>query len=130
MAEQVNKVSVAAPGFFGLNTQESPTGLNVNFALEATNCVIDKYGRIGARKGYAKLNSTSVDLGSNDIQFIFELVKEDGNVVLSGGNNKLFSGRTTLTTLPVRNTDNSGDLSYSITANHWQAASLPRQQKQ
>jgi hypothetical protein len=125
MAEPVNKVSVAAPGFFGLNTQESPTGLNVNFALEATNCVIDKYGRIGARKGYARLNGTSVDLGSNDIQFIFELVKEDGNVVLSGGNNKLFSGRTTLTTLPVRNTTNSADLSYSITANHWQAASLP-----
>jgi len=125
MAEQVNKVSVAAPGFFGLNTQESPSGLNTNFALEATNCVIDKYGRVGARKGYARLNTTNTDLGSNNIQFIFELVKEDGNVVLSGGNNKLFSGRTTLTTLAVRNSGNTADLSYSITANHWQAASLP-----
>jgi hypothetical protein len=125
MAEQVNKISVAAPGFFGLNTQESPSGLNTNFALEATNCVIDKYGRVGARKGYARLNTTNTDLGSNNIQFIFELVKEDGNVVLSGGNNKLFSGRTTLTTLAVRNAGNTADLSYSITANHWQAASLP-----
>lgn len=125
MAEQLTKVSVAAPGFYGLNTQESPSGLNPSFALEATNCVIDKYGRVGARKGYARLNSTNADLGTNNIEFIFELVKEDGNAVLSGGNNKLFSGRTTLTTLPVRNLANSADLSYSITANHWQAAALP-----
>lgn len=125
MAEQLTKVSVAAPGFFGLNTQESPSGLNPSFALEATNCVIDKYGRVGARKGYARLNSTSADLGTNNVEFIFELVKEDGNVILSGGNNKLFSGRASLTTLPVRNQFNTADLSYSITANHWQAAALP-----
>lgn len=125
MAEQLGKVSVAAPGFYGLNTQESPSGLNPSFALEATNCVIDKYGRVGARKGYARLNSTNTDLGTNNIEFIFELVKEDGNTVLSGGNNKLFSGRASLTTLAVRNAGNTADLSYSITANHWQAASLP-----
>jgi hypothetical protein len=125
MAEQLTKVSVAAPGFFGLNTQESPSGLNPSFALEATNCIIDKYGRVGARKGYARLNSTSADLGANNVEFMFELVKEDGNVILSGGNNKLFSGRASLTTLPVRNQFNTADLSYSITANHWQAAALP-----
>lgn len=125
MAEQLQRVSVAAPGFYGLNTQESPSGLNPSFALEATNCVIDKYGRVGARKGYARLNSTSADLGTNNVEFIFELVKEDGNVILSGGNNKLFSGRASLTTLPVRNQFNTADFSYSITANHWQAAALP-----
>lgn len=125
MAEQLQKVSIAAPGFYGLNTQESPSGLNPSFALEATNCVIDKFGRIGARKGHVRLNATSADLGSNNVEFIFELVKEDGNEVLSGGNNKLFSGRTSLTVLPVRNLTNTADLSYSITANHWQAAALP-----
>lgn len=125
MAEALSKVSIAAPGFFGLNTQDSPSGLNPSFALQASNCVIDKYGRVAARKGYARLNSASADLGSNSISFLFELVKEDGNVVFSGGNNKLFTGRSSLTTAVVRNATNTSDLSYSITDDYWQAAALP-----
>ena len=54
-ALQVNTIS--APGFFGLNTQDSPMDLAAGFALQATNCVIDQYGRIGARKGWSKVNS-------------------------------------------------------------------------
>ena len=54
MSKPLVSASVAAPGFFGLNTQESSVTLEDGFALEATNCIIDKYGRLGARKGYVE----------------------------------------------------------------------------
>lgn len=52
MAQPLQTASIAAPGFFGLNTQESSITLAAGFALQADNCVIDKYGRLGARKGW------------------------------------------------------------------------------
>ena len=52
MAKPLETISIAAPGFFGVNTQASSVGLDQGFALEATNCVIDSFGRLGARKGY------------------------------------------------------------------------------
>lgn len=51
MAKQLQSIAIQAPGFFGLNTQDSPTSLSEQFALVADNCVIDQFGRIGARKG-------------------------------------------------------------------------------
>jgi hypothetical protein len=52
MAKQLETISIVAPGFYGVNTQASSVGLDQGFALEATNCVIDSFGRLGARKGY------------------------------------------------------------------------------
>ena len=52
MATPLQSASIAAPGFFGLNTQESGITLESGFALQAQNCVIDKFGRLGARKGW------------------------------------------------------------------------------
>lgn len=119
--------SIGAPGFLGLNTQESSVELSSGYALKAENCVIDKYGRIGARRGWTSVNSTvNTDLGSaNPLQFLFEVIIPGSNVLISGGNNKLFTGTTTMTTAVVRNATDSGNLSYTITANHWQAAALP-----
>lgn len=63
MTTQLSSASIAAPGFFGLNTQESSITLAAGFALQADNCVIDKYGRLGARKGwYYVAEQTGVDL--------------------------------------------------------------------
>ena len=52
MTQPLQSTSIAAPGFFGLNTQESGVTLDKGFAEVATNCVIDKFGRLGARKGW------------------------------------------------------------------------------
>lgn len=125
MAEQLVSSTIAAPGFQGVNTQESSIQLDSGFAAQAFNCVIDKFGRIGSRKGWTKVNSTNTDLGSNPIQFMFEVKDPDGNHFLTAGNNKLFVGTTTLTQKTIRNSTNSGDVSYTITANHWQAAAMP-----
>ena len=57
MSKPLISASVAAPGFYGLNSQQSSVTLEDGFALEATNCIIDKYGRLGARKGYRILDN-------------------------------------------------------------------------
>jgi hypothetical protein len=126
MASRLQTSSVSSPGFYGLNTQESSVTLASGFASKAQNCVIDKYGRIGARRGWTPVNtSVNTDLGSgNAVEFLFEVVTGGGTDLLSAGNNKLFVGTTTMTTKTVRNTDNSGNATYTITGNNWQGAAM------
>ena len=79
MSQKLQTYSITAPGFYGLNTQDSSLDLASGFALVANNCIIDQYGRIGARKGWTKVNSsTNADLGTNNIQAIGELIANDG----------------------------------------------------
>jgi hypothetical protein len=125
MAEQIATSSIVAPGFKGVNTQDSSVSLESGYATIAENCVIDKFGRIGARKGWSPVNATSADLSTASVRTIVEIVKEDGNVVLSAGNSKLFSGTSTLTQLAVRNTTNTANLSYTITDDHWSIGVQP-----
>jgi hypothetical protein len=125
MAGTLQTSSIAAPGFYGLNLQESSITLSSGFALKAQNCVIDRYGRVGARRGWTPLNATNTDLGSNPIEAMMEVVDGGSNTIISAGNNKLFTGRTTLTERLVRNADNSGNATYTITANNWQMAAMP-----
>ena len=125
MAGALQTSSIAAPGFYGLNLQESSITLSSGFALKAQNCVIDRYGRIGARRGWLPLTATNADLGSNPIEAMMEVVDGGSNTIISAGNNKLFTGRTTLTQSLVRNADNSGNATYTITANNWQMAAMP-----
>ena len=127
MASPSQTASIAAPGFFGLNIQESAVSLSSGFALEANNCVIDRYGRMGARRGWTPVNSAvNTDLGAaNPVEFMFELTDNGSSQFLSAGNNRLFTGTTTMTTKTVRNQANSADLAYTITGNNWQGAALP-----
>ena len=123
----IQTASIAAPGFLGLNTQDSSVQLSSGFALTANNCIIDRYGRIGARRGWTPVNtSVNTDLGAaNPVEFMFEMVKTGGNVMLSAGNNRLFTGTTSMTTATIRNAANNANVSVTISANHWQGASLP-----
>jgi hypothetical protein len=125
--KRIQTATIAAPGFLGLNTQESSIQLSSGYALKAQNCVIDRYGRIGARRGWTPVNSAvNSDLGSsNPVEFIFEMIDVGGNQTISAGNNKLFTGTTTMTTKTVRTQANTADVSYTITGNNWQAAALP-----
>jgi hypothetical protein len=99
MAEQQLAGSIAAPGFFGLNTQDSSVQLSNGYALEAFNCVIDKYGRIGARKGWTPVNTVAASTGA--FRTIYEAVTNDGNFVISAANNKIYTGTTTLKEQPI-----------------------------
>jgi hypothetical protein len=123
MTQRLQTFSVQAPGFFGLNTQDSPLTLEAGYASIATNCVIDQYGRIGARKGFSRVNSSSGNLGANDIKVIHELVQLDGTLtVLFAGNNKLF--KLDGSNAVVELTYGGGGTAPTITNSNWQCASL------
>lgn len=125
MTKQLTTATVAAPGFYGLNSQDSSVSLGDGYATIATNCVIDKFGRIGSRKGWTKVNATNADLGTANIKSISEVRYEGGSYFISAGNNKLFVGSSTLVQYLVRNGDNSGNETYTITDNHWKIAVQP-----
>ena len=119
MAQQLQNITVAAPGFAGLNTQDSPIGVDPSFAAVADNCVIDKLGRIGARKGWEAVstNGSSVLGSSRGIETVYEFIDNSGNKrIISAGNNKLFTGTTTLT--------DATPTGYTPTANNWKAVTL------
>ena len=123
MSQPLQAFAITAPGFYGLNTQDSSLDLASGFALVANNCIIDQYGRVGARKGWTKVNtSTNADLGTNDVEMIAELIGNDGvSYTILAGNNKLFSlGATSITTLSY----GGGGTAPTISANRWQAAAI------
>lgn len=122
MAQQITPFTISAPGFLGLNIQDSPIDLNTGFALEADNCIIDKSGRTAARKGWVKLNAANTDLSTSDITCLGELIGNDGtSTILAAGGGFLFkySGGT-LTTL----TYGGGGVAPTISANNWQFTQL------
>ncbi len=151
MASPIATAQVSAPGFFGLNTQESPLDLQAGYALVANNCIIDQYGRVGSRKGWGIVNasfdlllengdfllledsgtSTSLmateagidALSANAIGAIHELVQADGTLtILVAGNNKLF--KLDGSNVLVELTYGGGGVAPTITANNWMCASL------
>jgi len=123
MSKPLQSYSLSAPGFYGLNTEDSPLSLEAGFALVATNCILDQYGRIGARKGWSRVNSSSGNLGANDVGVIHELVQIDGTLtVLFAGNNKIFKLGTSNAVTEL--TYGGGGSAPTITANNWQCATL------
>jgi len=106
MAKQLQSIAIQAPGFFGLNTQDSPTSLPEQFALVADNCVIDQFGRIGARKGWSYVTTATTD----SIVMISEFVKSDGTTeIISASNSNIYKGTTTLTDItPASHTVSDG----------------------
>ena len=95
-------VSVAAPGFFGLNTQEAATTLEVGYALEANNAVIDRDGRLASRKGW-EYSTTSGGTSTNLVGG-HEFIDVDGTrTVITWSDNTFYTGVATLATP----TDNS-----------------------
>jgi hypothetical protein len=115
MASALQSYSLSAPGFYGLNTEDSPLSLESGFALVATNVILDQYGRIGARKGWTRVNSSSGNLGANDVGVIHELVQNDGTLTV------LFLGTSNAVT---ELTYGGGGSAPTITASNWQCASL------
>lgn len=122
MAEQLVASSIAAPGFMGVNTQDSSVSLESGFATQALNCVIDKFGRIGARKGWAAKHTSNSDLSTANVKAIGELIGNDGtSYTIVAGNNKLFKlSGSTLSVL----TYGGGGTAPTITDSNWQMAAL------
>lgn len=119
-------MTLEAPGFLGLNTQDSGVTLQEGFALQATNCLIDKYGRLGSRKGWVYRTTalgTSVpgvdgDNVDVDLQGLHNFIDLTGTYTyLSWNTQGFFKGYDDLTTL-------TPTISASTGGGKWQAATL------
>lgn len=117
MSQELKSINLIAPAFRGVNTEDSPIAQDPSFADVADNAVIDKRGRIAARKGFEVITTSATPLGSNPITVIHEF--EDGagvTEVLSAGNNKIFKGTTALTDITPG--------SYTINDNNWKVVNF------
>jgi hypothetical protein len=114
MAQPLQNITIAAPAFKGLNTQDSPLSGDVQYASVVDNAIIDTYGRIGSRKGLDALTGDATELNGLSPTVIHEYEDADGNVeVLSIGNSKVLKGTSTLVDItPVGYT--VSDENYSI----------------
>lgn len=120
MSKPLQSTTLAAPGFFGLNTQESGITIASGFALEATNCIIDKFGRIGSRQGWTKVSNASGSV-TGAVRAIGEHTKTDGTLItLFAANNKLW--KLDGSSNPVELTASSGT-PITITNDDWQIVS-------
>lgn len=61
MAQQQQNITISAPGFYGINTEDSPLLQDPGYCTLATNCVVDQLGRIGARKAWAE-DTTAINV--------------------------------------------------------------------
>lgn len=118
MAKQLLTSSIAAPGFFGLNTQDSEVTLASGFARNAENCIIDDGGRLGSRKGwqYAAETSPSSTINLKGLHRFTDV------------NNNEYFGCWSDTSFYIRNGGTLNPVTYSgsqsITEGNWQAVSL------
>lgn len=114
MAGQLQAVPIIAPGFKGINSEDSPVALDAAYAAIADNCVIDRFGRVAARKGYEAATTDVTALSGNALEVVHVYRNESGAAtVFSFGNNKAFTGTATLTDVTPA--------AYTITANNWKA---------
>jgi hypothetical protein len=126
MAGSLKAFSNAALGFLGLNTQESGVTLESGYATKATNCIIDKFGRLGSRRGWTPVTTSRGTLGSTTyLEALFEFIDVDLTpTILSCGGGKMYTGSTTLTESPVKQADQTTNLTITFTGNRWQFSQL------
>jgi len=122
MAKPLQPMTLEAPGFLGLNTQDSGVTLQEGFALQADNCLIDKYGRLGSRKGWAYRTSKRDTVAGDNVGL--NLLGAHNFIDLAGtstyltwSSTLLFKGYEDLLTITPTTTD-------TISAGGWQAATL------
>ncbi len=105
-------LNISAPGFMGLNTERKGGILPHTWCTRGDNCVIDKSGRVAARKGSRRTNTTTIT-SSPLVKSIHEYIDGNGNnIVICSAGNKIYS--RTATTL----TDISGTITLP-TADNW-----------
>ena len=112
MAQELKSINLVAPAFQGINTEDAPLAQDPSFAETADNAIIDRRGRIAARKGLNVVTTDKTQLGTDYLSAIKEFRDDAGNTkVFSVGNNKILSGLATLAD------ETPG--SYTITSDDW-----------
>lgn len=133
MAQQLQSVSIVAPAFSGINNQDSPTAIDTSFAATANNCVIDKFGRIGSRKGSVLLTETynqqlpeTSYVYDNPVEFIDEFVDNLGvsTIFFAAGEASGSALSNRFIYKDIENPVSVRPAGYSPQGNNWKMASL------
>lgn len=110
---RVFPITLTSPGRRGLNKERANDLLGPEWATDALNCVLNREGRIAARKGWT---NQTIGAASDNIVVLHEYVKGDASVeMIAAGGTKIFSGITDFT-------DPLNDITPSTapTADNWQ----------
>jgi len=90
MAGQIQPLDIVAPGAFGLNTEKAGVLLKPQWATTASNAVINRSGRIAARKGWED-QTTNPIASTPTIDVIHEYINKTGTqVIISAAANKIY----------------------------------------
>lgn len=117
----IQPVAITSPGFFGINTQDSGVTLDLSFTLEADNAVIDKSGRMAARRGWEYQTTAGGTSTVPECMVEFDNYTDTGShTIISGGDEKLYRGEGTMSAMPVYNTNADATITYTISDNNWQ----------
>ena len=123
MTRPLQMASLAAPAIRGINTQSSSVNLEDGFALTADNCVIDKFGRLGSRKGWEQVTLTkdgATAVGTNILGMHHFIDFTGASETFSWNATTFFRGKSALVTLAVEATSGK----QTISAGNWTAATL------
>lgn len=108
-------MDIVAPGAFGLNTERANTLLRPQWATTALNAVVNRSGRLAARKGWADQTANAIS-GTPTIDTLFEYLDRDGtSVIICTAGNKIYKDIDDFT-------DAANDITSTTapTADHWQ----------
>jgi hypothetical protein len=118
MAQPLQSINLVAPGFKGVNTEDSPIAEDFSFADVADNAVIDKRGRIASRKGVDLFTVDRTLLGDSYATQIHHFYDDAGNEeIFVTGNNKIF--KTTSTVDPDDTLVDITPSGYTVTGDNW-----------
>lgn len=118
MAQPLQSINLVAPAFKGVNTEDSPIAQDPSFADVADNAVIDKRGRIAARKGVRLFTKDKTPLGDSYANKIHHFYDDAGNEeIFVAGNNEIFE--STYTTDPYDTLTVITPAGYTVTADNW-----------
>jgi len=117
MPTRLVSASVKAPGFYGLNTQVSSSGLNMTWATFADNLVFDEGGTMRTRNGWDSVPSTAFT--TDDITTLGEYRKNSTTEYLIAAANKKLYVSSTTTLIHDTWTDRTGTIT-TPTADYWQ----------
>jgi hypothetical protein len=122
MVAPLRTTSIAAPGFYGLNTMDSEVTVDIKFARSAENCIIDEGGRIAARKGWQYDAQTTTPDTPVNLKGLHRFLAVDGQEYFGAWSDTAFylKDGSDLNSVTYTNTPGTN----TLTDGNWQAATL------
>ena len=116
MASPLKAINLVAPGFLGINTEDTPLAQDPSFAEIANNAVIDRRGRVSSRRGLIQVSDNPATADPIKAMYHFRSIFDDSEHFFSCSNNMVFVGLN-----PRVDITPAG---YTISDDRWQITSM------